>query len=206
MSTVAGPYGLRPVKLLGDLPQSAGTHTLPLTMNQTKGLFFGDPVGLIGGQPVPLTATPTTAATANSPVGVFMGCSFQDPIRGFVNAQFLGANAISNGATNVRIKIADWPYYVFQVQADGPVTLAQIGLNASLNIPAGGGSLVTGNSLVSLNSASIAVTATLAVRIYDFVYDAAPSPGASSKPGDAFTDVLVLWNFGVQRYLQSLGQ
>lgn len=208
MSTVAGPYGLRVVKMLGDLPQSGGTHTLPLTVNQTRGLFFGDPVGLIGGQPAPISASPTNVAGANSPVGVFMGCSYQDPVRGFVNAQYLPPNSITAGAKQVMIKIADWPFQVMQVQADGPVLLNQVGLNASLNIPAGGGNLSTGNSLVSLNSASLTpgTAASLAVRIYDFVYDAAPSPGASSRPGDAYTDVLVIWNFGIQRYLQGVGQ
>jgi hypothetical protein len=81
-----------------------------------------------------------------------------------------------------------------------------IGMNAALGGGLGAGSTTTGDSLVTLVSASIAATATLAVRIYDFVYNAAPSPGASSMPGDPFTDVLVVWNFGVHRFLNSTGQ
>lgn len=206
MSAVFGPYGLRVTKLLGDLPFSGGTHTLPLQINQTVGFFFGDPVGLVGGQPTPLTASPTTTAGPNSPIGIFMGCEFMDPFGGFTNAQFLPPNAISSGATKVKLKIADWPFQVMQIQANGPVTIDKIGMNAALLGPFASGSLQTGNSTVALNAASVAATATLAVRIYDFVYDATPSPGAGSRPGDAFTDVLVVWNFGVQRYLQSLGQ
>ena len=205
MSQIAGPYGLRPVKLLGDLPYSAGMHTYPLTANQVKGFFFGDPVGLIAGQPTPLAATPTTTLSANSPIGVFMGASWQDPIRGFVNAQYLPANVITGGATKVQLKICDATNLVMVVQADGPVPVSNIGMNAALQNFAAG-STVTGDSTVSLVSASIAVTATLAVRIYDFVYNAAPSPGASSMPGDPFTDVLVLWNFGVHRFQNALAQ
>jgi hypothetical protein len=54
-------------------------------------------------------------------------------------------------------------------------------------------------------ASSIAATGTLAVKIYDFVDNASPSPGASSAPGDPFTDVLVIWNFGVHRYQISMG-
>lgn len=192
MSQVAGPYGLVPRKLLGDLPYSSGSHSYPLTVNQIKGFFFGDPVGLVGGQPTPLAASPVAGTlSANTPIGIFMGCEFQDPIRGFVNAQYLAPNAISAGATNVKLKIMDYPWLVMQVQADGPVNYSSIGMNAALQNFAAG-STVTGDSTVSLASASIAA-GPLAVRIYDLVVNAAPSPGASSMPGDPFTDCLVLW-------------
>jgi hypothetical protein len=208
MSAVAGPYGLRVVKLLGDLPFSGGVHSYPLTANQAKGFYFGDPVGLTGGNPVPLTATPTTTLSANNPIGVFMGAEWIDPVRGFVNAQYLPANAISNGATKVKLKIADSPTLVMQVQADGPVTADKIGLNAALTGFSGGtgGNVATGDSTVALVASSAAATATLAVRIYDFVNTGGPAVGAGSQPGDAFTDVLVVWNFGVHRMTMSAAQ
>lgn len=205
MSQVSSPYGLRVFKLLGDLPFSAGMHSYPVTVNLTTGLFFGDPVGLINGSPVALAATPTTALSANSPIGVFMGCSYIDPIRGFVNAQYLPANALNNGATKIMCKIMDWPDLVMAVQADGPVTLNQIGMNATLK-NFGAGNLATGDSQVQLTSATIAGTSTFAVRIYDFVNTPTPSPGAGSQPGDPFTDVLVVWNPGVHRFRNSGGQ
>lgn len=205
MSQVSSPYGLRVTKVLGDLPFSGGMMTYPLTVNNTSGLFFGDPVGLIGGQPVAIAATPTTALSANTPVGVMMGASWQDPIRGFVNAQYLPPNALNNGATNIMIKIADWPYLVFAVQATGPVLLNQIGMNAALTNFAAG-SLTTGNSQVQLLASSIAGTATLAVKIYSFVNTPTPSPGAGSQPGDPFTDCLVIWNAGVHRWMNGGGQ
>jgi hypothetical protein len=202
MSQVAGPYGLRVKKMLGDLPFSGGMHSLFLTANQTTGFFFGDPIGLVAGQPTPLAASPTT--TTNSPIGIFMGCEYIDPVRGFVNSQYLPANAYSNGATKIKIKIADSPDLVMQVQADGAITLSQIGLNAALG-NFGAGSTVTGDSKVTLVATSVATTATLAVRIYDFPYEASPSPGASNQPGDPYTDVLVVWNFSVHRYRNGTG-
>jgi len=208
MSSVAGPYGLRAVKLLGDLPFSSGMHTYPLTVNQTKGYFFGDPVGLIGGQPVPIAATPTSTLSANSPIGIFYGAEYIDPIRGFVNSQFLPANVISGGATKVKLKIMDSPQLVMQIQANGSIPATAIGLNAGLVGPFAAGNIATGDSVVALDSSSIApgTAATLALRIYDFVYNATPSPGAGSVPGDAFTDVLVVWNFGVHRFQNGGGQ
>jgi len=205
MSQVSSPYGLRIVKMRGDTPFSGGMHSYPVTANIASGLFFGDPVGWSGGLPVALAATPTTTLSANSPQGIFMGCSYQDPVRGFVNSQYLPPSAITNGAKNVLIKLADSPDLVMAIQADGPVTINQIGMNAALkNFTAG--SLVTGDSGVQLASASVAATATLALRIYDFVNTPTPSPGAGSQPGDPFTDVLVVWNFGVHRFQNSGGQ
>jgi hypothetical protein len=199
MASVQSPYGLRVAKLLGDLPFSSGMHTYQLLANQTNGFFFGDPVGLVGGNPVPLTATPA----AGGVIGVFMGCEYQDPIRGFVNAHNLLPNAIAAGAREVRLKIMDYPWLVIQVQADGPVNYAQVGQNAALgnfNL----GSIYTGNSTVNLLTASMGV-ASAAVRIYDLVVSATPAPGAGSAPGDPFTDVLVVWNFGIHKMLNATG-
>jgi len=204
MGQVASPYGFRIVKYLGDTPFSAGMHTYPMTANIAQGLFFGDPVGLQNGSPVAVTATPTPTLSASSPIGIMMGCSYQDPIRGFVNSQYLPANAIANGATQVKVKIFDYPWCVMAIQADGSVPINKLGLNASINVVAG--STADGDSNFTVNSASIAGTATLAVRIYDFVNTPEPSPGAGSQPGDPFTDLLVVWNFGVHRFLNGAGQ
>lgn len=206
MSQVAGPYGLRVVKLLGDLPFSGGSHTYPLTASNVGAFYFGDPVGLSAGQPTALTASPVAGAAvgANNPIGVFMGCSYQDPIRGFVNSQYLPASAIGLGYTNVQLKIADWPWLVMQIQANGSVALNQIGMNAAIVGPFGGGNPSVGNSVVALNAASIGAAAA-AVRIYDFVYTPSPSPGMSSQPGDPFTDVLVTWCPTVHRHQIAAG-
>jgi hypothetical protein len=203
MSQVAGPYGLRIVKMQGDTPFSGGMQSYRLTAGANGAMFFGDPVGLLAGQPVTIAASPTSTPGPTSPIGIFMGCSYQDPAFGFVNRQYLPANAIAAGYTNIVIKVFDSPYGIMQVQANGPVTVDKIGMNAAL-IP-GTGSTATGDSTWAM-SAATAVTAGLAVRIYGFPYTPAPSPGVSSQPGDPFTDVLVMWTFGVHRLQQGLGQ
>jgi hypothetical protein len=205
MGQIQGPYGLRGVKILGEQYFSGGMHTYPIqnpSAIATQGCYFGDPVGLQGGSVVPLAASPT--AGVPGVIGIFQGCSWQDPIRGFVNSQFLPAGLFSSGVSDVKVKILDNPHVVMRVQADGPVTPDKIGFNGALG-QLGQNNPQTGNSKVNLLSASIAAGAALAVRIYGFVLDAAPSPGAGSMPGDAFTDVLVVWNFGIDRYLNATG-
>lgn len=215
MSQVFSPYGLRVVKFLGNTPFPGGMQTYPVTAAPAASIFFGDPVGLQGGTIVPLAASPTSALPGV--IGVFQGCEWQDPVRGFVNAQYLPAGIFASGASKVKIKIIDYPWVIMRVQSDGVIPPStSIGLNAVL-LGFGNGSTFTGNSKVYLSSgnpsptvppltagAAPGATAT-AVRILGFVNDAAPSPGAGSVPGDAFTDCLVTWNFGVDRYLNATG-
>lgn len=204
MGQIAGPYGLRGVKNLGEQYFTGGMHTYRIenpSAIATTGCFFGDPVGLQGGSVVPLSVSPTPGPPGV--IGIFQGCSWQDPIRGFVNSQFLPAGVFSGGASDVQVKVLDYPWIIMRVQADGPVQQSQVGLNGALG-NFGMGSIYTGNSQVNLVSGSLGA-GPLAVRIFDFVRDAAPSPGAGSMPGDPFTDVLVVWNFGIDRYLNATG-
>lgn len=196
MAQTATPYGLRPVQLHGGLPYAGAIRSYPLTANSASGFFFGDPVGLVGGQIVPVAASPTVALTANSPIGIFMGAEWQDPIRGFVNSQFCPANLITGGATKVKFKILDYIKVVMRVQASGPVLATALGLNAPLIV--GPGSVATGDSTFTMGAA--AATTGIALRIVGFP----DMPG--SVPGDPFTDVLVMWNDGVHRLENPLGQ
>lgn len=205
MGQIAGPYGLRGVKILGESYFTGGLHTYRITTPSviaTQGLYFGDPVGLQGGNVVPLAASPVTGLPGT--IGIFQGASWQDPIRGFVNSISVPAGLLTSGASDLKVKVLDNPRIVMRVQADGPVTVDKVGFNAALGQLAQSNAQ-TGNSKVNLLSGSIAVGAALGVRIYGFVEDAGPSPGAGSLPGDPFTDVLVVWNFGIDRYQNTTG-
>jgi hypothetical protein len=198
MASVASPYGLRPVQLLGGLPYAGAIRSFTFTTNNaTKGYFFGDPVGLSGttGDPTVLAASPVPAIDTNSPVGVFMGCEWQDPIRGFVNSQYFPVNGISAGATQVKFKILDCPTAVFKVQSSGSIPATSVGKNIALTAASlGTGSTATGDSLVTVTAAPGA--GALALKIVGFLN----APG--SAPGDAFTDILVIWNVGIHRWTQ----
>lgn len=198
MASVASPYGLRPVQLLGGGPFAGAIRSFPLTVDvaPAKAFYFGDPVGLQAGQPKVLAASPTSTVGPDSPIGIFMGCEWVDNIRGFVNAQSFPAGGIAGGAKNVKFKILVAPDCVFKVQANGPVTAAQVGFNAPL-VAFGTGNASSGDSLVAIGAP--AVTATFAVKIIGF------PDMPNSQPGDAFTDVLVIWNAGVHRFANATG-
>lgn len=208
MSAIQSPYGLRLVKLVGEQPMNSGMHTFPIPTPPATAIFYGDPVGISGGNLVACTATPVPPGTpgvptVNNPVGVMLGASWIDPIRGFVNSQYLPANLTN--VKNVAVKIADYPGYVFQVQASGSVpgppssATSRIGYKANL-IPGAGGNPTTGDSSWQLDVTSIGTGAGGSVLIYDYVVSAAPAPGAGSMPGDPYTDLLVFWGWGVHRW------
>lgn len=199
MATVQAPYGLRPINLIGGQSFTGGTiRKYAMTTNSATGIFFGDVVSIADGQPSALTSTPTTSSVGV--VGVCVGVQYTDPTLKYSQwAQFLPANAVNSGYTNIYVSVIDDPDQLYQVQADGPVTAADIGNNAALG-NFSNGSVTSGNSKVNVSSTT-ANTSTLAVRIVDLV-DGAPT---FSTPGDAFTDCIVKFNFGVHSYYQSAG-
>lgn len=200
MATVASPYGLRPINLIGGQSFTGGTiRKYAMTVNSATGIFFGDIVAISDGEPSALAASPDT--TTAGVVGVCVGVQYTDPSLKYTQfSQFLPANAVNAGYTNILISVIDDPDQLYQVQATGPVTRAAIGNNAELT-GFGNGSTITGNSAISLDDTSIDNTNTFAVRIVDLV-DGAPT---FSTPGDAFTDCIVKFNFGVHSYQQSTG-
>jgi hypothetical protein len=198
MALTSAPYGLKPVKLIGGQQFAGQIREIKMTTNSSAGIFNGDLVNIASGQPTAVTATPTTTANSNTPVGVCVGVRYTPPGFGEQHAQYLPANAITNGYLNVWIKVVDDPDCLFLVQADGAVARSNIGKNAPLgNFSAQ--STTTGNSKIQLVSASIATTNTLAVRIVDMLENGA------STAGDTYTDVYVKFNQGVHAYQNATG-
>lgn len=206
MASVASPYGLKPVNLIGGQTYAGSTREIKLSTNNTAGLFAGDVVQLTSaGNPQSLTATPTAGTTAGI-VGVMVGARFVNPgTKQPLWSQFIPANAITNGYTDVYVIIADDPDIVMQVQgsaAFGTLTngaAGAIGKNAALgNFSAG--STTTGNSGVNLvvgaNGGSLASTATLAMRVVGVV------PGTEL---DTYPELLVKFNQTTHSYYLATG-
>ena len=206
MASVASPYGLKPVNLIGGQPYAGSTREFKLSTNNSAAIFAGDVIQLTSaGNPQALTATITAGTTAGV-VGVCVGARYVNPVtKQSLWAQYLPANAITAGYTNVYIIVVDDPDVVFQVQADaafGSLTngaAGAVGKNAALgNFSAG--STATGNSGVNLvvgsNGGSLANTATLAMRVVGVV------PGTES---DTYPEVLVKFNFGSHSYYFATG-
>lgn len=188
MADTASPYGLRPVKMLGNRYSTGGSiKEIPMTVNHATAIYTGDVI-IIGaasaGQPSAATATVTTSTAGV--IGVCVGVSYVDPTLKYqMFAQSLPGGAITAGYTNVKIHVCDDPDQLFQVQAAGSVAETVLGKFAALENF--GGNAITGVSTIRL--ATPANTATLAVRIVEFV-----------DAGSAYTDCIVKFNQGVHMY------
>lgn len=199
MSATSTPYGLEPTVLAGGSPNGV-IRSILLTANVATGFFNGDVVNVGAGVATPVTATPSTTRNSNTPTGIFVGCTYFDTNRQFITANFFPANGFTSFNANgpINLLIMDHPDVQFKVQANGSVAYTAIGKNASLT-NFSNGSTTTGNSRVQLDAASIATTNTLGVRIIDI------APVLGNAAGDAFTDVICMWNQNVHAYRNILG-
>lgn len=202
MASVASPYGLKPVNLIGGQPYAGSTRTFLIDPAGTAATIYnGSPVYVnANGYLAVASATGADATTNGFPVGtantgivgVFVGCSY-------VNAQGqqIWSQYYPTGVTGVvTAQVVDDYDAVFQVQSAGIVAQAALGANVFFSTGAVlTGSATTGNSTASVVVGASAVTTTAAFRVVGF----------ASGPGDAFTDILVKINPGYHSYTNAVG-
>ena len=184
MAASAAPYGLRPINLIGGRPFSGSTRQIKIASGYAVNIFHGDIVKLVAAGVVEKDVGTTTA----TPVGVFMGCVYTDP--GTSQKTFRQYWPASTVASDAYAYVVDDPDVLFQIQGDAAVAQTTLGSNFAIVQTAG--STSTGNSKVALDASTTASTATLPLRLVDFV------DGPDSAVGDAFTDCIVKWNAGHQ--------
>ncbi|MHC4537298.1 MAG: hypothetical protein ACYS6K_25445, partial [Planctomycetota bacterium] len=117
-------------------------------------------------------------------VGIFLGCQYTDP-----STKQLTFNTqwpASTVASDAKAYVLDDPSVLMQMQADGSLALTSRGANVDVANTAG--STDIGKSKNALDASSINSTATLPLRIVDFV------DGPESAVGDAYTDAIVKFN------------
>jgi len=199
MSATSTPYGLEPTVLAGGSPNGV-IRSIVLTANVATGFFNGDIVNVGAGVATPVTATPTTTRNSNTPTGIFIGCTYFNDQKQFTPANYFPANGYTSFNANgpITLLIADNPDVQFKIQASGSVAYTAIGKNAALT-NFSSGSTSSGNSRVQLDAASVAVTNTLGVKIIDI------APIVGNAAGDAFTDVICVFNQNVHSYRNILG-
>jgi hypothetical protein len=186
MAAVASPYGLRPVNMSGSQYMTHGMRLMKIAAAYGTSIFNGDLVKLNAGY-----IEKDVATTGNLPIGVFFGCEYEDTAMGLFHRNFWTAGTVTKTNSSIWAYVIDDPDVLFEIQASGSVTQANLGSNA--NIVQTAGSLITGRSAIALNITGIAATATFPLRIVDFVR----RPGSSV--GDAFTDVIVRLNLHQNR-------
>lgn len=194
MAAVAAPYGFRPVNMQGGQPMSHGLRLMPIHIQATAGvagyatsLFNGDLVKLASG-----LVTLENGTTTALPVGVFLGCEYEDTTMGLFHRNFWPASTVIKVGTTAWAYVCDDPDALFEVQSAGAITTAHLGLNGDLAAYAAG-SIVHGKSAVAMAATTPTSSATRPLRIVDFVR----RPG--SVAGDAKTDVIVRINTHANR-------
>jgi len=189
MATTATPYGLRAVNHIGGTPYAGSTRLFPIASGYATNIFYGSVVQIVAGGTIEIVTDLGNNADQfpAGVIGVFVGVTYTDPNLGtVVFRQNFPTGTVAN---DIRAYVIDDPDVVFQAQADGQVTQADLGQNTNFAVVQSTttGDTTNGNSNSAV-SATTAVTATIAFRIVDFV----DSP--TSTVGDAFTDLLIKFN------------
>jgi hypothetical protein len=174
---VSSPYGLKPINLIGGQVFAGSTRSLPIQYGYNTNIFYGDVVNLARGF---INRLGVTTAGGSGLVGVFLGCSFTNPVtKQKTFSQYWPAGTAAGDAVAI---VADDPDTVFQVVACsatttvGSASLAVVGQNLAM-IDNSTGNVNTGDSLnaaQALSSAGApATTAALPLRVVGLVPDTA---------------------------------
>jgi hypothetical protein len=199
MSTVATPYGLKPVGVIGNAQYSGGTsRAYRLTADNSIAIYANGPVTMAAGAINGIGASGTAGTpSVNLALGVCTGVQYTDPVMKYtLFAQNLPVNCITAGYTNVIVFVNDDPDALFQIQGAGQIAQSKIGWNAALTFAS---ATVPGNATTGLSTVTLtapANTDNLMMRVVDIVNQSSIAGGFQSTPNDAYTDVIVKWNFG----------
>jgi hypothetical protein len=192
--SVSGPYGLLPINLIGGQVFAGSTRQIPIAVNSTTAIFYGDVVKLNSDG----TLGKDTGTDAATPVGVFLGCTYTDAVFGVTFRQFYPG---TTDIDDITAYVLDDPDALFKVAVTssgttiGYVNRTSVGNNAVLT--QNSGNTITGNSRVSIDNTTN-TTSTWPVRVIDVV------PETQSASG-SFTEVIVKWNQGMHQYLNPTG-
>jgi hypothetical protein len=157
MANVDKAFGFRP---LGNLSATGAQkqYGYEIADNQSGAIYQGDLVTIVNGYVVKFL--PATHAAA---LGVFNGCFYIDPTTGKPTWKNYYPGSVNITSGTIVADVIDDPSQLFIVQADGVIAQANIGKNA--DVIGTGGSSTTGVSSMELNTATIADTAALNLKI-----------------------------------------
>lgn len=173
---VSSPYGLKPINLIGGQVFAGATRSLPIQYGYATNIFYGDVVNLARGF---VNRLAVTTAGGSGLVGVFLGCSYTNPLtKQKTFSQYWPAGTLAGDAVAI---VADDPDTVFQVVACsatttvGSASLAVVGQNLAMIDNTG--NVNTGDSLNAAQALSgagaPATTAALPLRVVGVVPESA---------------------------------
>jgi len=163
MANIDKAFGLRPI---GNLSATGAQkqYGYQIADNQAGTIFQGDLVVLTAG-----FISKFLPASHSAAVGVFNGCNYNDPTTGkptFSNF-YPGSVNITSGQINA--DVLDDPNQLFLIQCDAGFVAADVGKNA--DVIGTGGSTTNGISTMELNSATLATTAALNLKVVGLYND-----------------------------------
>ena len=171
-------YGLRPIGLVGSGANSTGVTQYEIASNNTNVIYqYGLCVPLAAGV---IDYAGATSGGTTPALGVLMGVEYVDSVSKkpvWIN-YWPGSGSVSVDTNHpVKAFVADNPNQLFKVASDASLTdrataLTAVFANASLGTSARSGSSDVGNSTSALGVSTIAVTATLPLRIVGIQDDA----------------------------------
>jgi len=179
--SVSGPYGFRPVNLIGAQVFAGGTRQLPIQYGYATNIFYGDLVNLSRGTIV--DNADTTDSTGTGIVGVFLGCTFTNPTT--KQKQFSQYWPAGTQAGDATAYVCDDPDTVFKaVMCSSGTTVASgaipsIGQNYGLI--QNSGNVNTGDSAVGLLWSASTTSADLAARVVGLVPETAITTSATGS-------------------------
>ena len=194
--TVSGPYGLEPINLVGGQVFAGQTRLIPIASGSTTAIYYGDIVKLNTAGTLDKV---TTTATATNAVGVFLGCTYTNPVTNQkLNAQYYPGAVVASDIQAYVQDDYDQLYKVAVVSSGttiGGLTQAAVGQNVSLVQNAG--STITGDSKVAVLNSTGAATS-LPFRVVAGIPETVNASGS-------YTEVVVKFNFGIHTYTNPAG-
>jgi hypothetical protein len=179
---VSAPYGLKPINLIGGQVFAGSTRLLPIQYNYGTNIFYGDFVNLSRGLVNRLAVT--TGGGASGMVGIFLGCTYTDPVSKQKRfSQYYPANTL---AGDIQAYVTDDPDTVFKaaiVASSGSTTVtsgavALIGQNLQGSDLAG--NINTGDSSNGLIVPAATTSSAYVARVVGLVGDTAASLGSAT--------------------------
>ena len=187
MATSATPYGARPIGTLSASGSfTAKVRQLPIASGYGTAIMNGDFVKIVADGDIELDNGTTSLTTC----GIFVGCSYTPSTTNqkTFNTQW----PASTVASDAMAFVIDDPNVVFQMQADGEMETADRGMNLAVIYAIG--STAIGKSKSKIDASSVAATATLPLRLLDFVDGPDSLAPVGTTASDGFPDVIVKFN------------
>ena len=143
---VTAPYGLKPINLIGGQVFAGSTRMYPIQYGYATNIFNGDFVKVVRGSVTRAAIGATTSS--NAVTGVFVGCSYTDPVT--KNKRFSQYWPASTLAGDAVAYVVDDPDTVFKAAVCSATTVMASGAYAlvgtNLSMIDNAGDVNTGNS------------------------------------------------------------